>query len=147
MSHFSRKMIKQVQVLQNFRKLFGNDDSIYILIKTDNFFTQENIHLVKQMVAELKEQVPYVKEVKYIGNVEYLEGTKENLLISKLIDNVPSTKEEIDGFKKKAIGESLYVDNYISKDGKLAGIVIDFEQYPNDVVDPRKKIPPAVYVN
>ncbi|MBW1926923.1 MAG: RND family transporter [Deltaproteobacteria bacterium] len=132
-------------LLDKFRDTFGNEDFVYVLIETRDFFTPDTISLIKELAEDLEEHVPYVKDMKFLGNVEYVEGVEGGIEISDLIEEIPETPEEMKLARERAMNEPLYLDNLISRNGKTAAILLECERYPDEKVDPRKEIPPAVY--
>ena len=132
-------------LLEKFRDTFGNEDFVYILFETDNFFKPENISLIKRLARDLEESVPYISDIKFLGNVEYIGGVKGGIEIIDLIEEIPRTSEEIELIKERAMNEPLYLDNLISRTGKTAAILLECEPYPEEKADPRKDIPPVVY--
>lgn len=132
-------------LLDKFRDTFGNEDFVYVLIETRDFFTPDTISLIKELAEDLEKHVPYVKDMKFLGNVEHVQGVKGGIEISDLIEEIPKTPEEIKLARERAMNEPLYLDNLISRDGKTAAILLECERYPDEKVDPRKEIPPAVY--
>ena len=132
-------------LLDKFRDTFGNEDFVYVLIETGDFFEADTIRLIKKLAEDLEEHVPYVKDMKFLGNVEFVEGVEGGIEISDLIGKIPETSEEMKLIKQRAMNEPLYLDNLISRDGKTAAILLECERYPDEKADPRKEIPPAVY--
>ena len=132
-------------LLDKFRDTFGNDDFIYVLVQTDDFFRADTIRLIKTLAQDLEAHVPYVKDMKFLGNVEYVEGVEGGIRTSDLIEEIPETPEEMKLVKERAMNEPLYLDNLISRDGRTAAILLECERYPDEKVDPRKEIPPVVY--
>jgi hydrophobe/amphiphile efflux-3 (HAE3) family protein len=114
-------------------------------LQTRDFFEPDTIRLIKKLAEDLEAHVPYVKDMKFLGNVEYVEGVEGGIEISDLIEEIPETPEEIKLVRERAMNEPLYLDNLISKDRKTAAILLECERYPDEKVDPRKEIPPVVY--
>lgn len=115
-----------------FKETFGSDDFVYILFETEDFFKPEMIRLIGKLVEDLERNVPYVDDVKFLGNVEYVEGVEGGIEISDLIEKIPETDEEIKRIKERVMAEPLYIDNLISKDGRTAAIAMTFELYPKE---------------
>ena len=132
-------------LLDKFRDTFGNEDFVYVLIEAGDFFEPDTIRLVKKLAEDLEAHVPYVKDMKFLGNVEYVEGVEGGIEISDLIEEIPETPGEMKLARERAMNEPLYLDNLISRDGKTAAILLECEKYPDEKVDPRKEIPQAVY--
>jgi hydrophobe/amphiphile efflux-3 (HAE3) family protein len=127
-----------------FHDTFGNDEFVYILFETGNFFQSEIIKLISNLATDLEEDVPYVKDVKFLGNVEYIEGVEGGVEIYDLMEEFPKTPQQMEIIRKKALAEPLYLNNLISPDGRTAAILLEFDPYPGDKVDARRTIAPVV---
>gem|GEM_PF-6176355 len=76
-------------LLGKFRDTFGNEDFVYVLIETDDFFSADTIRLIKKLAEDLEEHVPYVKDMKFLSNVEYVEsGIEISDLIEEILKNL-----------------------------------------------------------
>ena len=127
-----------------FHDTFGNDEFVYILFETKDFFQPETIKLIGSLATEMKKNVPYVKDVKFLGNVEYIEGVEGGIEIYDLMEEFPETPQQMEIIRKKALAEPLYLNNLISPDGKTAAILLELDPYPGDKVDARRTIAPLV---
>ena len=127
-----------------FHDTFGNDEFVYILFETEDFFQPETVKLISALATDLEENVPYVKDVKFIGNVEYIEGVEGGIEIYDLMEEFPRTLQQMEIIRKKALAEPLYLDNLISPDGRTAAILLELDPYPGDKVDARRTIAPVV---
>jgi hydrophobe/amphiphile efflux-3 (HAE3) family protein len=127
-----------------FKDIFGNDEFVYILFETEGFFQPETIKLIGRLATDLEEHVPYVKDMTFLGNVEYVEGVEDGIEIYDLMEDFPETPKQMEIIKKKAMAERLYLDNLISPDGKTAAILLELDPYPGDKVDARRTIAPVV---
>ncbi len=136
----------QTRITYNkFKEIFGSDDFVYILFETEDFFQCETIRLIKQLAKDLEEHVPYIEDMKFLGNVEYVEGVEGGIEIRDLIEEIPETQKQVEIVRKRAMAEPLYLDNLISRDGKTVAILLECERFPEEQIDPRKDIAPAVY--
>ena len=64
-------------LLGKFRDTFGNDDFVYVLIETDNFFKPETIRLIKTLAQDLEAHVPYINDMNeplYLDNLISRDG-------------------------------------------------------------------------
>jgi predicted RND superfamily exporter protein len=127
-----------------FHDTFGNDEFVYILFETDDFFQPDTIRLIGKLATDLEANVPYVKDVKFIGNVEYIEGVEGGIEIYDLMEEFPKTPQQMEIIRKKALAEPLYLNNLISPDGRTAAILLELDPYPGDKVDARRTIAPVV---
>jgi hydrophobe/amphiphile efflux-3 (HAE3) family protein len=133
-----------LEALRRFERLFRNDDFVYVVLGTKDFFHPEPVALMERLAWDLEESVPYVLDVTWIGNAEYVEGRADSIDIHELLEGVPRTRESLLSVKAKAIAEPVYRDTFISADGAIAGLLVELEEYPKDRMDPRKEIAPAV---
>ena len=127
-----------------FHDTFGNDEFVYILFETGDFFQPETVKLIATLATDLEENVPYVKDVKSLCNVEYIEGVEGGIEIYDLMEEFPRTSQQMEIIRKKALAEPLYLNNLISPDGKTAAILFELDPYPGDKVDARRTIAPVV---
>jgi predicted RND superfamily exporter protein len=127
-----------------FHDTFGNDEFVYILFETEDFFQPETVKLVAALATDLGKNVPYVKDVKSLCNVEYIEGVEGGIEIYDLMEELPSTPQQMEIVRKKALAEPLYMNNLISPDGRTAAILLELDLYPGDKVDARRTIAPVV---
>ena len=135
-----------VELLDKFRDIFGNDDFVILLFEFDNFFKPENIRVLGRLAKALEAEVPYLKDIIWLGNVEYIEGVRDGINIYELLETIPESPEEMVRVRKKALSESTYVNNLISPDGQAATIILEMEKYPEDgdTLDPKSEIAPVV---
>jgi predicted RND superfamily exporter protein len=124
--------------LKGFRAEFGNEDFVYIVLPDQDFFTPAKIDLLTTLAEDLKENLPYAKTVRWIGEAEFLEGSEGELTVSRLSDFVDRglTWPEI---KRKVLAETLYQNFLFNPTGEVLAISVDLEPYP-DVIDPEVKI-------
>ena len=127
-----------------FHDTFGNDEFVYILFETGDFFQPEIVKLISALATDLEKNVPYVKDVKFIGNVEYIEGVEGGIEIYDLMEEFPKTLQQMEIIRKKALAEPLYLNSLISPDGRTAAILLELDPYPGDKVDARRTIAPVV---
>jgi predicted RND superfamily exporter protein len=131
--------------LNKFKNTFSNDHFVYILIDMGDFFQPEAIQCIGRLAAELEEKVPYLKNMTWLGNAEYIESTQEGVEVVKLFEEIPDDPDEIVRRKNKALSEPDFVDRFISKDGKTTAILLEMDRYPDDKMAPQEEIPPVVY--
>ena len=130
--------------LKKFKDNFGNDHFVYILIETDDFFQTEIIRRVGKLSSDLEQNIPYLRDITWLGNAEYMEPTVDGINILKLFETVPATPEEIVQNRAKAMGEPDFVDRLISEDGKTTAILIELGRYPDNAMNPEIEVAQAV---
>jgi hypothetical protein len=135
-----------VELLDKFRDIFGNDDFVILLFESDTFFDSENIRLLGNLAKALEAEVPYLKDMIWLGNVEYIEGVQDGINIYELLETIPETPEEMVRVREKALSESTYLNSLIAPDGQAYTIILEMERYPEDgdTLDPKSEIAPVV---
>ena len=135
---------RTLEIMDKFKATFGNDEFVFILFDTEDFFQPDTIRRIGRLADDLEAHVPYVKDMTWLGNVEHIEGIKGGVEIHELIKNVPDTAEEMAKIKEKALNEKTWLNNLISPDGKVAGLILEMDSYPEDRLDPRNEVALAV---
>ena len=135
-----------VKLLDKFRDVFGNDDFVILLFESENFFEPDNIRLLKSLADALEDEVPYLKDITWLGNVEYIESTPDGISVYELLESIPETPDKMAEIRKKALNESSYINSLIAQDGSAYTIVLEMEKYPEDdeILDPKSEIAPVV---
>lgn len=133
-----------LRTLDEFKAIFGNDDFVYILYDTSDFFQRESIRRFASLAEALEADVPHLLDMTWLGNAEWIEGRADSIEIAPLMEPLPETAGEIARVRELALSEPTFVDNLVSADGKIAGLLLEMDLYPDDAVDPRKDVPPAV---
>lgn len=130
--------------VQKFRKLFGNDDFVFMVFDSTHTFSKKSFTQLEQLATELERGVPYVQDVTWVGNAEYMEGKDTAIIISKLFENQHAATTNLAEVKQKALGEKLFRNTLISSDGEYLGLIIELGAYPKTVEDPRSEVTPVI---
>lgn len=126
--------------IKTFHKIFGNDDFIYLVFDAENLFTPESLRRLDALVADLRADIPFLRDVTWLGNAEYVEADAESITISDFIElNRPFTLS-MSELRERALAERNYRDHFISPDGSTAGIILEMTPYPADIVEPRSQV-------
>ena len=135
-----------LELLDKFRDVFGNEDFVVLFFESENFFEPENIRVLGTLSKALEAEVPYLKDITWLGNVEYIESTREGISIYELLETIPKTSKEMAQVQKKALNEDSYINSLIAPDGKAYTIVLEMDKYPEDgdVLDPEMEIAPKI---
>ena len=115
-----------IKTYNEFKKEFGNDKSVYVLIepKQGELFTLKNMDILKKITEDLEKNIPYLDEVVSITNTEFIEGREDTLRVYDLMVDFPKTQKELLEIKKKVLDREIYRDSVISRDGEKTGILI-----------------------
>jgi len=112
-----------------FRKQYGRDDKVLIAIESDNVFDEEFLRKLEALHYALEEKVPFVNEVESLINARLTLGTEDGLVVRDLFEEWPETEAEMAELKKLVMSNPVYVDNFVSRDGTLAVILVENENF------------------
>lgn len=126
--------------VQKFRKLFGNDDFVFMVFDSTKAFNRDSFSLLEKLADDLTTQVPYVKDVTWLGNAEYMEGQEQSIIIKKLYESRYADNTDLEEVKKLALQEKLFINSVISPKGDHLGLVVELGAYPDGVEDPRSNV-------
>ncbi len=116
-----------------FMEEYGNDEFLYILYTTDEGIDRLDSLKKTRTLAEDLEQVPFVKKVNAITNIEFIEGSENgDVVIYDLMEDFPSDQVKADRLIGKLLDKPLYVNAYIAKDKKYAAILCEMEDKPKN---------------
>ncbi len=138
LDYFRIKNDPDILFHERLKAVFGNDEFLIIAFKKDALFTAKNLDLLKRITDDLG-AIDGVLEIKSLSNVDDIIGQEEFFIVRKFLETIPDDPKSLEKYKKRAVGNPLYLKNLISPDGNTAAIVIFFHVKPNEP-DFRKKI-------
>lgn len=134
-----------VMAIHRFREFFGNEDYVYVAIRSKgDVFERGNMLLLKSLADALEKYVPYIKEVKWLGSAEYIRNEGDHIKAGPGLEKIPDEQAPINEFKAEVLKLNDFVNVLVSPDSHIATIVLECDRYPANVKDPRKAIAPAV---
>ena len=136
--------------LDEFRRQFGSDRSVFIIYKpTDgDVFSIQSLTAMQQLTLDLEnwqsldrakfpgvdlDQLIHIRRVKSLANIRLQESVGDALLSGRLLPKaLPETAEDLNSFKARAMAQPDYVSSFYSKDGGYGGILVqtDFGTVP-----------------
>lgn len=131
--------------LEKFRETFGNDDFLLFMVEVDDAFDAATLYRVAELVERIEVDGPYVRTATWIGNAEKILGVEDGISIDTLFPHQDFDALDLEAIAQNALAEPLYAGRLVSLDRKTLAIILDFTEYPTDVIDPRKETPPALY--
>ena len=123
-----------------FREDFGSDEISYILYEAPGLpHGPFDLGVMRKIASltEALEEVPFVKEVTSLANVEYVEGVPDGLEIYELLEEFSGGQQELLEIREKVLAKPLYVGGLVSREGDYAAIIIDMDR---SSVDPLEEI-------
>ena len=122
---------EHLQKVERFEELFGSNDTIALLIESDNIFQFEVLKMIKDIGKELLDNVPYADAIMSITDVDITLGNEEGMeVIRPFEDGVPNDRAEIEKFKKLILSRKALVNKIISSDCTESWVILNFSKLP-----------------
>ncbi len=129
------------QAYLRFREDFGSDEVSYIVYEAPGrpygIWNLDVMRKIAQLSERIENEVPFVKEVTSLANVEFLDPVPDGLAVIRLIEDFPSSQAELLEYRDKLLDKPLYVGGLVSPDGTYGAIVVEMEK---SSVDPPEEI-------
>ena len=136
--------------LDEFRRQFGSDRAVFVIYKpTDgDVFSVESLTALQQLTLDLenwqtldRDQFPevdldeliHIRRVQSLANIRLQESVGDALLSGRLMPKaLPTSEEEREALKARAMAQQDYVSSFYSEDGGYGGILVqtDFGTEP-----------------
>lgn len=131
----------------NYQYDFGSDEITYIVYKAP---TKEHgpfdlgiMNKINQLTEELENEVPFVKEVTSLTNVEIMEAEDDFLNIQEMAIDFPEDQAELLQLKQLFLSKPIYVNGLISPDASHAAIIIEMSRTSSDPIEELRADPDA----
>jgi predicted RND superfamily exporter protein len=112
-----------------FRHDFGSDEISYILYEAPGVPEGPwNLEVMRKIAAlgdAIEREVPFVKEVTSLANVEVMDPVPDGIRIYSLTDEFPETRTELLDFKRKILARRMYVGGLASADGRYGAMIVE----------------------
>ena len=112
--------------LEKFEETYAVSDSVLVVVAPPNgtVFARDALVTVEQLTEALW-QTPYSVRVDSISNYLHTEGTADSLIVERLGHDAALLDEaEIDRIRQIALTSREIVGRFISRDGRLAGLIV-----------------------
>jgi predicted RND superfamily exporter protein len=108
----------------NFRDQFGQDRIIICTVQTKDVFQKQFLTKLKSFHDELEKGVPHLDEVNSLINARSTKGDGDTLIVEDLLKDWPSRERDLISLKKYVLNNHVYINDYITEDGRVAAIII-----------------------
>ncbi|NEW61161.1 MMPL family transporter [Sulfurovum sp. bin170] len=115
-----------------FRDQFGRDERVVLAIKSDEIFSLKFLQTLKSLHKDIETKVPFVEDVTSLYNVRNTRGDGDKLITDDLLEPFPTTLEQVESIKQRAMSSHFYKDLLISQDGKMTTILIETDAYSHE---------------
>lgn len=130
-----------VKEFNQVNNLFGGMNLAIVMLEVDinsagTILNDASLQKIDNLTNEF-ENIEGVQEVISLTNVQQIKGSLFGIEVSKLIEEIPETKPDIQQLKNELREEELYLGSIISEDFMATSIVIKFNP---DLKDPKQAI-------
>jgi hypothetical protein len=108
-----------------FQRQFGQDDRVLLAVRTDDVFAPEFLLRLRALHEDLEENVPYLEEVTSLINIRNTRGEGDELIVGDLLEDWPEGAAGHAELRERVLANPLYVDNVVSRDGRLATLSVE----------------------
>ena len=128
--------------LDEFRRQFGGDDSVFIIYaaKDSNVFSRKSLTAIQDLTQDLTnwqdldraayadvpwDELSHIRRVQSLGNIRIQESVGDTLRSDRLIPRLlPETESELQALKRSALDQQDYVGAFYSPDGLYGAILV-----------------------
>ena len=120
-----------------YRDDFESDEIGYIVYRAEGGAWDLGLmHKIEKLTRALEDEVPFVKEVTSLSNVEFMEGAPpDDILVYDLLAEFPETQEELFVIRDKVMKKPMYVGGLVSADGELGAVIVEMTRSSVDAVE------------
>jgi len=132
---------------EEYREDFGSDEVAYVGFELPGLeygpFNLEAMRKLAQLTQALQDEVPFVYDVTTLANAELTVGSEDGIEVTRLIDSMPETQEELLILREAYLRKPMLVGGIINEEANFGGIIIEMDLSstdPPDVIrwDPEK---------
>lgn len=119
--------------VERFEELFGNNDTIALLIEAKDVFEPDVLKVIKSIGKELLEKVPYADTLMSITDVDITRGSEEGMeIFHPFEDGIPSNKDEIEDMRRLILSRKAIVNKLVSSDCTECWVILSLYPFPPD---------------
>ena len=132
----------------HFEEIFGSTDNIMAHITAEDVFDPEVLDMIDRLGNRLLQEVPYADSLTSLMNLSIPIGTEDGFEVSSPFeDGIPTDPKELAEKKAFILGRESLVNSLVSEDATETWIIINLEQYSEDMTVAMNKIaPPAMEI-
>ncbi len=110
-------------VYDRMNEIFPSRDFILIAVESDSIFTPKILKLIFEITTHL-EGLPDVYSVMSPTNIKVIRGTEEGMEVKEILSTPPESPREIAQYRQILYHSDLPIENIISRDHRMAGIMV-----------------------
>ena len=118
---------------------FGSDEVAYLLYavpdKAHGPFDLEVMRKIVSLTEALENEVPFVREVTSLANVEFLEAEGDFIEIHELALDFPETQEDLLGRRDLMMKKPIYINSLVNSEGTHGAIFLEMNRTSSDPLE------------
>jgi predicted RND superfamily exporter protein len=122
---------------QEVRRRFGNDDTMLVVLATEDLFTTERLQGLLALQRRL-ESLPGVHEVMSLASATSVRGDEREIAISSPLDPVPEGPVALEALRREVLAHPVWNGSLVSTDGGAAALVVSFGELSEEEVLARR---------
>ena len=120
------------QYYEQVKTRFGSDALTVVLVKAENVFTSPVLQVIRRLSDRL-ESLEGVTRVESLTTVKNVKGDGGSLTVAPLVGaTIPDAAPDLEGIRRDALGNRVFVGNIVSRDGAAAAIAVYTDAKPGD---------------
>ncbi|MGI5172733.1 MMPL family transporter [Treponema sp. OMZ 840] len=124
---------RQKRKNEEFERLFGNNETVVLLVEAEDVFHPGVLKLIEDMSAELLEKVSYADTITSILTADVTVGTEEGLeILHPFEDGIPEDASAIQKAKELMLSRDSIKDKLVSADAKETWVILSFAPFPEE---------------
>ncbi len=112
-----------------FRAQFGREDLILVAVETPDLWRLEFLERLRALHFALEDEVPHLEEVTSLLNARVTRGEGDELVVGELLEDWPTSREEVERIREIALATPLYADTLVSSDGRVTSVALRLNAY------------------
>jgi predicted RND superfamily exporter protein len=109
-----------------FLEQFGTDEIIAVAFRDGDIFSTGNLRLIDTISTEL-EKLPHVRRVISLTTVKLVYGDGENVYFEHLMDDIPSSTDNLNLIRQKALADPFIPGTLISTNTQSTAIIAEID--------------------
>ena len=114
---------------EEFKKQFGQDEKILVVVQAKNIFDLDTITKLKKLHIKLQNEVPHLNDITSLINARNTRGEGERLIVEDLFENFPQTDAELQKIKATALNNPMYKNLLFNEALTMSTIILEPNAY------------------
>ena len=107
------------------RQRFGNDDTMLVVLATDDLFTAERLATLRLIEREIR-ALPGVHQVTSLASATRVRGDAFGIEVSSPLEQIPAHAEGLAALRAEVLAHPIWGGSLVSRDGGAAAFVVSF---------------------